>query len=223
MNVKLKGIRVTYNKQTDQLTFFDGKGKKILEEVASTGRVLSNSQLADGNNRWSDVSQSFVSPTDEFLFGTGQFQDGYLNIRGLTRRLTQVNTQIAVPFMLSSKGYGLLWNNYGLTDFNPSTNSAVLQGTDEQGNVIEVNTTSTTGTGDAVVTGVTIGSSGTAVTALPTASVNTAISVGTNDKVTTVTSIGTGSMPSTAVTVSSKDEKTVLTSATDVAVTKGNS
>lgn len=146
VNVKLKGIRVTYNKQTDQLTFFDGKGKKILEEVASTGRVLSNSQLADGNNRWSDVSQSFVSPTDEFLFGTGQFQDGYLNIRGLTRRLTQVNTQIAVPFMLSSKGYGLLWNNYGLTDFNPSTNSAVLQGTDEQGNVIEVNTTSTTGT-----------------------------------------------------------------------------
>ena len=73
VNVKLKGIRVTYNKLTDQLTFFDGKGKKILEEVASTGRELSNSQLADGNIKWSDVSQSFVSPTDEFLFGTGQF------------------------------------------------------------------------------------------------------------------------------------------------------
>ena len=63
--------------------------------------------------RWNSV---FVSPKDEYIYGTGQFQDGYLNIRGLTRRLTQVNTQISIPFILSSKGYGLLWNNYGLTD-----------------------------------------------------------------------------------------------------------
>lgn len=62
------------------------------------------------------VEQRFVSPKDEYIYGTGQFQDGYLNIRGLTRRLTQVNTQISIPFILSSKGYGLLWNNYGLTD-----------------------------------------------------------------------------------------------------------
>ena len=54
------------------------------------------------------VEQHFVSPKDEYIYGTGQFQDGYLNIRGLTRRLTQVNTQISIPFILSSKGYGLL-------------------------------------------------------------------------------------------------------------------
>ena len=143
--VKMKGMRVEYNKWTDQLTFFDGKGRKILEEVAYTGRELTQSELVDRQNKWMKASQSFVSPADEFIFGTGQFQDGYLNIKGLTRRLTQVNTQIAVPFILSSKGYGLLWNNYGLTDFNPATNAVKLQGTDEQGNVIEVNTTSTTG------------------------------------------------------------------------------
>ena len=143
--LQLKGMRVVYNKWTDQLTFYNGKGQKILEEVAYTGRELTASQLVDGQQRWVKASQSFVSPADEFIYGTGQFQDGYLNIRGLTRRLTQVNTQIAVPFILSSKGYGLLWNNYGLTDFNPSENSVKLQGTDEQGNVIEVNTTSTTG------------------------------------------------------------------------------
>jgi alpha-D-xyloside xylohydrolase len=33
-------------------------------------------------------------------------QDGHLNLRGLPRRLTQVNTQISLPFLLSSKGYG---------------------------------------------------------------------------------------------------------------------
>lgn len=69
--------------------------------------------------------------------------------------------------------------------------------------------TSTTGTGDAVVTGVTVGSSAAAVTALPTASVGTGITVGTNDKVTAITGLGT---PSTA---------TVLTSNTDITVTKG--
>ena len=45
--VKLKGIQVEYNKWTDQLTFFDGKGRKILEEVAYTGRDLRASELAD--------------------------------------------------------------------------------------------------------------------------------------------------------------------------------
>lgn len=70
---------------------------------------------------------TFASPRDEYLFGLGQFQDGYSDIRGLSRRLTQVNTQISVPMMLSSKGYGILWNNYGLTDFNPADNSIALQ------------------------------------------------------------------------------------------------
>ena len=145
--IKLKGIRIEYNKWTDQLTFFDGKGKQILQEVAFTGREIIKAPIGNASKQLQtvDVTQSFVSPTDEFIYGTGQFQDGYLNIRGLTRRLTQVNTQIAVPFILSSKGYGLLWNNYGLTDFNPSTNAVKLQATDEEGNVIEVNTTSTTG------------------------------------------------------------------------------
>lgn len=55
----------------------------------------------------------------EYQYGLGQFQDGYTNVRGLTRRLTQVNTQISLPMYVSSKGYGLLWNNLGRTDFNP--------------------------------------------------------------------------------------------------------
>ena len=74
------------------------------------------------SHQWENgkATLSIASPTDEFLFGLGQFQDGYSNIRGLSRRLTQVNTQISIPMMISNKGYGLLWNNYGLTEFNPS-------------------------------------------------------------------------------------------------------
>lgn len=86
------------------------------------------------------------SPEDEFLYGLGQFQDGYLNVRGLTRRLTQVNTQIAVPFLLSSKGYGILWNNYGLTDFNPADRKVKMKRTENSGNEVTVDVTSTEGT-----------------------------------------------------------------------------
>ena len=69
---------------------------------------------------------AFASPKDEYLYGLGQFQDGYSNLRGLSRRLTQVNTQISIPMLLSSKGYGVLWNNYGLTEYNPCRDSVRL-------------------------------------------------------------------------------------------------
>ena len=91
------------------------------------------------------VEQHFLSPTDEYIFGTGQFQDGYLNIKGLTRRLTQVNTQISIPFILSNKGYGLLWNNYGLTDFNPANDFVELKQVGKTGETLTVDATSITG------------------------------------------------------------------------------
>ncbi len=87
----------------------------------------------------------FDSPKDECLYGLGQFQDGYSNVRGLSRRLTQVNTQISMPMLISSKGYGILWNNYGLTDFNPAGQQVKLQKMEGDGNKEIVNVTSTEG------------------------------------------------------------------------------
>ena len=80
-----------------------------------------------------EATLAFDSPDDEFLFGLGQFQDGYSNVRGLSRRLTQVNTQISIPMLLSSKGYGILWNNYGMTEFNPCGHSVRLERKVESG------------------------------------------------------------------------------------------
>ena len=85
------------------------------------------------------------SPQDECLYGLGQFQDGYSNVRGLSRRLTQVNTQISLPMLLSSKGYGILWNNYGLTEFNPCQQSVTLTKRDGKSSQEVVNITTTEG------------------------------------------------------------------------------
>lgn len=89
-----------------------------------TGRVVftaTRHELSDGV-----ATLAFASPKDECLFGLGQFQDGYSNVRGLSRRLTQVNTQISLPMLISSKGYGILWNNYGMTEYNPCPLSVPL-------------------------------------------------------------------------------------------------
>lgn len=53
----------------------------------------------------------FESDADEKLFGMGQYQMPILNLKGTVLPLEQRNSQVSVPFVISSKGYGMLWNN----------------------------------------------------------------------------------------------------------------
>ncbi|MGZ3306213.1 MAG: TIM-barrel domain-containing protein [Asticcacaulis sp.] len=124
------------------LRFYDKDGRLLLQEAAGTRR-LSPSSLGDETTCIAE--QSFVSPPDERLFGTGCFQDGALNLRGLPRRLTQVNTQISLPFVLSSKGYGLLWHNTGMVEFNPPAQVVRLEKSAGTGDTQVQNVTTTTG------------------------------------------------------------------------------
>ena len=140
--LSLDGISVEFDKGTEVLTFKDANKRIILQEKVG-GRFMKVSSVQ--NEPTYQVEQRFVSPKDEYIYGTGQFQDGYLNIRGVTRRLTQVNTQISIPFILSSKGYGVLWNNYGLTDFNPADQFVELTPANASGEAVTVNTTGTSG------------------------------------------------------------------------------
>ena len=123
LKVEVKGQR---------LVIKDKNGKKVF--------TATRHQLING-----EATLAFASPKDECLFGLGQFQDGYSNVRGLSRRLTQVNTQISLPMLISSKGYGVLWNNYGLTDFNPCSESVRLKSGSSSGSAQEVNVTTTEG------------------------------------------------------------------------------
>jgi alpha-D-xyloside xylohydrolase len=53
----------------------------------------------------------FESNDNEKIFGMGQYQHAYLNLKGCILELAQRNSQVSVPFALSSLGYGFLWNN----------------------------------------------------------------------------------------------------------------
>lgn len=138
-------LTATYDRKTAVLRFSDAKGRLLLEELPGA-RTVRPSRVQGQPTLIAE--DRFRSPADEHIFGSGQFQDGFLDVRDLPRRLTQVNSQIAIPFLLSSKGYGLLWHNYGLTELNPADNRLPLT----RGAVGKTNTAAvTTGEGTRTV------------------------------------------------------------------------
>lgn len=56
----------------------------------------------------------FEAKDDEKIFGMGQYQERFLDLKGCKLELAHRNSQISIPFYLSSKGYGFLWNNPGI-------------------------------------------------------------------------------------------------------------
>ena len=119
-------LRVVLNRATGALTFLDTAGHTLLAEAANGGKTLTPTKV--GAEQTHTVQQVFQSPRDEALYGLGQFQDGLWNWRGIPLELRQVNTQTAIPMMVSSKGYGLLWDNASLLDFNPADQQISLDG-----------------------------------------------------------------------------------------------
>ncbi|MDR7267418.1 alpha-D-xyloside xylohydrolase [Pelomonas saccharophila] len=139
---ELADIRCVFHRETGTLKFFDRNGTLLLSEAPGSRR-LTPSRLDD--EPVFIAEQAFKSPAGERLYGTGCFQDGAMDLRGLPRRLTQVNTQISLPFMLSSRGYGLLWHNNGMAELNPPEERVVLDRMGTDGKVEYVDVTTTTG------------------------------------------------------------------------------
>lgn len=119
-DVKLStgGVSVTVNAMTGAISFLSKSRETVLAEPAEGGKAFDVPAIAE--MRIWQIQQSFISPVDEALYGLGQHQEGIFDLRGVPIRLHQSNTNISIPFLLSSKGYGILWNNASLTDFNPA-------------------------------------------------------------------------------------------------------
>ena len=117
-------LLVSVNRRTGAVTFADKTGHILLQEAADGGKSLRPTAIEAQPTFISQ--QTFTSPPDEALYGLGQYQDGLWNWRGIPRQLQQINGQIGLPMIVSSKGYGLLWDNASLTDFNPVDNEVAL-------------------------------------------------------------------------------------------------
>lgn len=114
-------IRVSVNR-FGKVMFHNQKGELLLEEycrnrldvTASKCSALEVEARELRPNVGGDyhLTMRFESvDAQERLYGMGQYQQPYLNLKGLDMELAHRNSQASVPFVLSSRGYGFLWNN----------------------------------------------------------------------------------------------------------------
>lgn len=106
-------IQIRISRQTGATSFVDSSGQTILEE---RGRKLTRAKV-QGESVY-HVQQTFKSSMGEALYGLGQYQDGVMNWAGHTVLMEQANSIAVVPFLLSSHGYGILWDNPSVTTFH---------------------------------------------------------------------------------------------------------
>jgi len=130
--VNTAGVRATVDTRNGRVRFYDAGSKTLLlDETARDGKTFERFRVpdreigADGHvteaqrTGWT-WKATFDSPADEAFYGLGQHQSEELNMKGRNEDLFQYNTKISVPFVLSNKGYGLLWDSYSYGRFgNP--------------------------------------------------------------------------------------------------------
>jgi alpha-D-xyloside xylohydrolase len=108
-------IRAKVSLVTGQVVFCDDNDHVILGEKPGGGKSFVP-VTAEGTNGYT-LGQVFDSPPDEAFYGLGQHQSDEFNYKGLNESLYQYNTKVSVPFIISSRNYGILWDNYSLTKF----------------------------------------------------------------------------------------------------------
>ena len=109
------GIRAEVSLETGRVIFRDPEGKVVLSEIPGGGKTFSPIEV-EGRKGYS-FRQVFDSPEDEAFFGLGQHQSDEWNYKGKNEVLYQYNTKVSIPFVVSNKNYGILWDNYSLTKF----------------------------------------------------------------------------------------------------------
>ncbi len=124
-------LKAVVNENSGQVTFYDATGKKILGENADNGKIFrpytvpereigADSKVTEAQKHGWTWQLLFDSPLDEALYGLGQHQSEELNMKGKNEDLFQYNTKVSVPFVVSNRNYGVLWDSYSYCRFgNP--------------------------------------------------------------------------------------------------------
>jgi len=107
-------LAVTVTRKDGGITYRDLEGKQLLQEAT---RKLTPVKV-NGEDTYRAESFINIYGSREALYGLGQHQAGVWNYRGESVDISQDNTNIAVPLLLSSQGYGLYWNNDSRSRFN---------------------------------------------------------------------------------------------------------
>ena len=120
--VNTSSLNIVGDKHTGGISVYSRlSGKKLMEEKSRNFTAVK-----DMSTDTFEIEQSWYTSPDEALYGGGQFQNGIVNYHNAPIQLVQFNTEAIVPFFISSKGYGLLWDNYAWSYLNPVESSSEL-------------------------------------------------------------------------------------------------
>ena len=131
--VKAQNVEARVDVESGRVTFYDANGKELLKE-AKDGKQFKNftvperefgikggAPLTEAMKHGLTWQMKFDSPDDEAFYGLGQHQSEEFNMKGKNEDLFQYNTKVSIPFVLSNKNYGILWDNYSYCRFgNPN-------------------------------------------------------------------------------------------------------
>jgi len=111
--LKTAALKVEVSPETGLISYRDARDKLILAQ-SKVPSIALVPKVFNGESSY-QVSTLFDAQENEAYYGLGQHQQGVMNYRGRRVDLVQYNTDIAVPFFVSNKGYGVLWDNYSIT------------------------------------------------------------------------------------------------------------
>ncbi|WP_250463570.1 TIM-barrel domain-containing protein [Microbulbifer litoralis] len=112
--VKTGEISAEVDLASGEVEFKNAEGETLLSEAGrSLAPVTRDPGPVDADSY--ALRQRFEHLPDEAFYGLGQQQDGDVNYAGENVELTTYNLEIAIPYLVSSRNYGLLWNNTGIS------------------------------------------------------------------------------------------------------------
>jgi alpha-D-xyloside xylohydrolase len=107
-------LQLTVTRKDGAISYAETSGTPLIVE-ASRSMTAEN---VNGQDTYRAESFMNIYGSHEALYGLGQHQAGVWNYRGESVDISQDNTNISVPLMLSSKGYGIFWNSTARSRFN---------------------------------------------------------------------------------------------------------
>ena len=114
VTISTSQLRIVVTRKDGAITYRDAQGKQLVQEGS---RKLTPVKV-NGEDTYRAESFINIYGSREGLYGLGQHQGGVWNYRGESVDISQDNTNIAVPFLVSSNGYGIYWNNDSRSRFN---------------------------------------------------------------------------------------------------------
>ena len=104
-------IRAEIREKDGLVTYLNERNEVLLKEAYHHHVTRIARQYKSRGSDHFELMLTFEAEKTEHLYGMGQYPNDCLDLKGTVLDLAQKNTQISIPFLLSSKGYGFIWNN----------------------------------------------------------------------------------------------------------------